>query len=218
MLRQIIKKKLRIVAVRVLDMEFDTEERDKRSPAPPPTHVDASVIPKVVEGSGDTPGPNHKEKIGRSWVSAQLLSGVDPCLIDIRPPNEVVSGILPGAQCMPSQSIQSNTSILPDKDSRVVIYDQTGELGSPEIAAWLREQGWSWARYLEGGFAEWVEQGEPTAVHPSIEDDGIYRIGDEVNLTDGRRAFVLSENDSMVELWSAESEYIGFIPQDQIQQ
>ena len=35
---------------------------------------------------------------------------------------------------------------------------------------------------------------------------------------DGRRAFVLSENDSMVELWSVESEYIGFISQDQIQQ
>ena len=63
MLRQLSRKTAKC-GCPCTDMESDTEERDKRSPAPPPTHVDASVIPKVVEGSGDTPAPITRKKLG----------------------------------------------------------------------------------------------------------------------------------------------------------
>lgn len=218
MFRQFVKKKFRSVAVRVLDMEFDVEERIKGSPVPPPERIDMTVIPNLVQGSGDTPGPNHKEKIGRSWVSAQLLSGVQPFLVDIREPKEVVSGVLPNAHCLPAESIKQCLTILPSKSQRIVVYDQTSEFGSPEIALWLRENGWSWARYLEGGFAEWVEQGERTQLPLSVgKQSSQYRIGDSVNISDGRRAFVLEELPQGLVLWSATEGYLGLITFDLIE-
>ena len=221
MIRQFLKKKIRNVAVQVFNMEFDVEERDKRPARSTPQAFDQSIIPSIVDGSGDTPGPNHKEKIGRTVISAEIVSGVDSLLIDVRPPNEVVSGILPGAHLLPQKSIQHCMDLLPDKTKRVVLYDQTGEFGSAEIAAWLREQGWSWARYLDGGFAEWIEQGEQTVLPTSILNpstlDETWRLGDEVNLVDGRRAFVLGtkqEGDDpdniQIELWNPEEDYIGW--------
>lgn len=221
MIRQFLKKKIRKAAVQVFDMQFDVEDRDKRPALSTPQSFDQSIIPTLVDGSGDTPGPNHKEKIGRTFISAEILSGVDSLLIDVRPPNEVVSGILPGALLLPQKSIQHCMDILPDKTKRVVLYDQTGEFGSAEIAAWLREQGWTSARYLDGGFAEWIEQGEQTVLPTSILTpsalDEKWRLGDEVNLIDGRRAFVLGTkqegNDLStvhIELWNPEEDYIGW--------
>ena len=98
MIRDKFKGILRKVAIKVLDMEFDTQDRPEQEPNQ--STFDESKIPTVVDGSGDTPGPNHKENIGRTWVSAQLAGGVAPFLVDIRPPNEVVAGIIPSATIM----------------------------------------------------------------------------------------------------------------------
>ena len=84
MIRQFLKKKIRNVAVQVFNMEFDVEERDKRPARSTPQAFDQSIIPSIVDGSGDTPGPNHKEKIGRTVISAEIVSGVDSLLIDGR--------------------------------------------------------------------------------------------------------------------------------------
>ena len=66
---------------------------------------------------------------------------------------------------------------------------------------------------LEGGYAEWIEQGEqtilPTAVSEPSETDKQWRLGDEVDLNDNRRAMVLQTNDTCIELWSAEEGYSG---------
>ena len=125
--------------------------------------------------------------------------------------------MLPGALILPARSIEQCMEVLPPKEKRIAIYDQTGELGSPKVAAWLREQGWAWARYLEGGYAEWIEQGEqtilPKAVSNPSEADKRWRIGDEVDLSDNRRAMVLQTNDTSVELWSVEEGYLGWVPQ-----
>ncbi len=220
MIRQFIKKKIRQTAVKVFNMEFDVEERDKRPPRSTPQAFDRAIIPNIVDGSGDTPGPNHKEKVGRTVVAAEILSGFSPFLIDIRPPNEIVSGMLPGALILPERSIEHCLEVLPSKEKRVAIYDQTGEFGSPEVAAWLREQGWIWARYLDGGYAEWIEQGEqtvlPAAVSNPTKADQQWRLGDEVNLKDTRRALVLQTTETDVELWSAEVGYLGWIPQSEL--
>ena len=80
-LRDRIRQKARGVAIRVLGMEFDTEERAPTTrPKVAPGEIDLSVIPKLVDGDGDTPGPNHREDIGRTWVAAQLAGGVAPTI------------------------------------------------------------------------------------------------------------------------------------------
>ena len=134
-------------------MEFDTEERDPNARGvADPNNFDPSVIPKLVDGDGDTPGPNHRFDIGRTWVSAQLAGGVPPFFIDIRAPQVAAAGILPGALLLSGESLKQRTDVLPtDRGQRVTIYDQTGEQGSSDLAAWLREQGWGMARRLQGG-------------------------------------------------------------------
>ena len=139
MIRDRLKNRMRKMAIKAFGMEFDTEDRDPNAGGRAnPDDFDPSVIPKIVDGAGDTPGPNHKEDIGRTWVAAQLAGGVAPFFVDIRTPMEMAAGVLPGAHRFPEQSIKDHLATLPAKDVRVTVYDQTGEQGSIELAAWLR--------------------------------------------------------------------------------
>ena len=191
MIRNRLKTAARRAAIRLLNMEFDTEERDpKARRRGDPSAFDPDKIPKVVDGDGDTPGPNHREDIGRTWVSAQLAGGVAPVFVDIRPPREVAGGALPGAILLPAPLVLARPELLPaDRAIRVTVYDQTGELGSAEVAAALREAGWPLARRLQGGYAEWIEHDEPTEV-PGAADGGTLRPGDPARLADGREGHV----------------------------
>lgn len=192
MIRNRLKKAARRVAIRVLNMEFDTEERDPAARRRgDPSKFDPGKIPKVVDGDGDTPGPNHREDIGRPWVSAQLSGGVAPVFIDIRPSREVAGGALPGAILLPGSLCLERTELLPaDKGIRLTIYDQTGELGSAEVAAQLRDAGWPLARRLRGGYAEWIEHDESVTV-PAAADGGRLRPGDPARVADGREGHIM---------------------------
>jgi rhodanese-related sulfurtransferase len=192
-LRDRLRAKVRQTAIRVLGMEFDTEERDPSSrKRPAPGNFDPSVIPKLVDGDGDTPGPNHREDIGRTWVAAQLAGGVAPFFIDMRPPQEVTAGLLPGARLLPGELVRARLDQLPaDRSARVTVYDQTGELGSADLSAWLRANGWPMARRLRGGYAEWIEHAEPVEL-PVPAEGGRLRPGDPVRMADGREGRVLS--------------------------
>jgi rhodanese-related sulfurtransferase len=191
MIRDRLKSVARKVAIRVLGMEFDTEARDPNARGvADPSAFDPDKIPTVVDGAGDTPGPNHKEDIGRTWASAQVAGGVPPFFIDIRPPPEIIIGMLPGAVLSSGMSLKERLEILPtDRSQRVTIYDQTGNLGSAELAQWLREQGWEMARRLQGGFAEWMEFSEPIVSVP-LEAGATHQVADPVKLTDGRTGFI----------------------------
>lgn len=190
MIRDRLKSAARKFAIRALGMEFDTQERDPNARGvADPSKFDPDKIPTVVDGAGDTPGPNHKEDIGRTWVSAQVAGGVPPFFIDIRPPAEVVTGMLPGAILSSGMSLKQRLELLPPKPERVTIYDQTGDQGSAELAAWLREQGWGMARRLQGGYAEWMEFSEPVEAPPEVAG-ATHQLGDPVKLTDGRQAVV----------------------------
>ena len=180
MIRNRLKKKVRKLAIKAFGMEFDTEDRDPNAGGrADPANFDPSVIPNIVDGAGDTPGPNHKQDIGRTWVAAQLTGGVAPFFIDIRTPMEMAAGVLPGAHRFPGKSIEQHLSKLPEQSLRVTVYDQTGEQGSAELAAWLREQGWSNARRLQGGYAEWIEHGEEI-VSPKTTKKSPKNVGDPV--------------------------------------
>ncbi len=192
MIRDRLKNVARKAAVRLLNMEFDVEERDPRGKTVGRVgEIDMSVIPKVVDGDGDTPGPKHLEDIGRTWVAAQLVSGEAPFFLDIRPPMECSAGILPGALVAPGQSVRACLDRLPDPSHRITVYDQTGALGSAEVAAWLRANGYPMARRLRGGYAEWIEHGEPISV-PSVPPGAIGKLGDPVRLPDGREGHILA--------------------------
>jgi rhodanese-related sulfurtransferase len=208
MIRNRLKNKVRKLAIKAFGMEFDTEDRDPNAGGrADPANFDPSVIPKIVDGAGDTPGPNHKEDIGRTWVAAQLAGGVAPFFVDIRSPMEMVPGVLPGAHRFPGQSIEQHLSILPPKDQRVTIYDQTGEQGSIELAERLREKGWTNARRLRGGYAEWIEHGEDT-VSPKTSHKSKRNIGDPIK-KGGHSGTVLDVTpDGAIWVWSNDDELL----------
>ena len=120
MIRDRLKKAARKAAIKVLKMDFDTQ-----GGIPPsegiPTPSMPSKIPTVVAGSGDTPGPNHKHDIGRTWTAAQVAGGAGNFFLDIRPPQEAVTGVLPGAIVMPGDLIKEHLDILPEKTDRVTV-------------------------------------------------------------------------------------------------
>lgn len=190
MIRDRFKRAARKAAIKLLNMEFDTQDRDPAARGNPSAATyDPSKIPPLVDGDGDTPGPNHKTDIGRTWVAAQLAGGVAPFFVDLRPPQECVAGMLPGALVLPGDLVFERLDLLPDPSVRVTVYDQTGELGSEGVAERLREAGWVNARRLRGGYAEWIEHDEPTEV-PGAADGGTLRPGDPARLADGREGHV----------------------------
>jgi rhodanese-related sulfurtransferase len=164
--------------------------------------VDETKLPPIVQGDGDTPGPNHKSDIGRTWASAQLLGGAGIVALDVRSPSEWVAGHLPGALFVPREALATHLSELPGRgtDLFVAVYDATGEQGSGEAAEYLRSNGWPRARRLVGGFAEWVEEGEEVvrddASKAALSADRApvpgapLQIGDTVTLKDGRSGHV----------------------------
>ena len=206
MIRNRLKNRVRRLAIKAFGMEFDTEDRDPNAGGrADPADFDPSVIPKIVDGAGDTPGPNHKEDIGRTWVAAQLAGGVAPFFIDIRPPMETVAGVLPGAKRFPGQSIEDHLSILPPKEQRVTVYDQTGEQGSIELAARLREAGWANARRLRGGYAEWIEHGEETVL-PKTSHRSKRKVGDSIKRGEHKGTLLDVTEDGAIWIWTEDGD------------
>ena len=189
MIRDRVKAIVKRAALKAFGMEFDAEARQSFRPPAGAETFDATKIPRIVDGSGDTPGPNHRELIGRTWLAAQVIGGVPGMLLDIRPPEEWIVGHLPGAVLLPGGQIKARPELLPAKTERVTVYDATGALGSEPLAAWLRDQGWTMARALVGGWAEWIEHSEPIA-HPTKPTGARHQLGDTVALKDGRQGVV----------------------------
>lgn len=190
MIRDRLKNVIKKAAVKAFNMEFDVEDRQPAAPSRVnPADFDPSVIPKLVDGSGDTPGPNHKEDIGRPWVSAQLASDAAGFILDIRPPADLIVGRIPTSVHLPGDQVKQQLNRLPAKEDRITVYDQTGMLGSDELAAWLRGQGWVLARRLQGGFAEWLSFGETIEPVPPV-PGAAHKVGDPVRLKDGREGVV----------------------------
>ena len=182
MIRDFLKRTAKKAAIRAFGMEWeaaDTEQVQHTPSAPRP--YDPSVIPRLVDGNGDTPGPNHRTNMGRTWVSAQVISGTPPFLIDLRPPEECAAGMLLGALHLPGDQVKRRTELLPDKTTRIIVYDQLSRDEAEGIAEWLRESGWVGARKLVGGYAEWIEHAEPVEV-PNLPANGRFMVGTMVQV------------------------------------
>ncbi len=192
MIRDRLKGFVKRVAVKAFGMEWEAEElapNEGNSKKEGPQEVDMSIIPRVVDGSGDTPGPKHRERIGRTWLASQVISGVPGMIIDLRHPKEVVAGMVPQAQLLPGDQVKTRLDLLPAKDVRITLYDQTGSAVAEVLATWLREQGWGVARTLQGGYAEWIEHDEPVTI-PEPPTGGRYHLGNPVQFNDGVRGVV----------------------------
>ncbi len=186
MIRDRIKQRLRGIALKAFGMEKQAEARQTRKTTGSGAY-DPSVIPPLVDGDGDTPGPNHKELIGRTWLAAQLKGGDAGIVIDIRPPQEWIAGVIPSSLLVPHEQIFQRSALIPDKSTRVTLVDATNEQEAFALAARLREQGWETARALQGGWAEWVEHGEQQDLPPRSE--GRWQLADPVE-HEGRRAVI----------------------------
>lgn len=193
MIRARLKQGLRRAALKALGMEWDAEAlapNPSNSKVEGAVSVDPRVIPRVVDGSGDTPGPNHPSEIGRTWLASQVAGGVPGAVVDLRPPRECANGTLPGAIVLPGNQLRERLSLLPGKETRVTVYDQAGTSAALDAAALLRTEGWGLARALRGGFAEWLEHGEPIE-RPEPPPGGRFHVGMPVELLDDRRRGVV---------------------------
>lgn len=206
MIRDRLKKAARKVALKAFGMERDAEDRAPTTSdvRPGDTQDIEKYIPKIVDGDGDTPGPNDKRLIGRTWLAAQVLSAVPGVLLDVRPPDEFAQGHLPGAQLTPGWQIKQRLDRVPDKSIRITVYDAADDGLAREIAQWLRDEGWGMARALQGGWAEWLEHGEIARTPEPLAEGRA--IGDAVDLIDGRRGVLQGgSSDGFEVLLDAES-------------
>jgi len=218
MIRDRIKNGAKKAALKFFGMEWDASERpvDLKRGVASPAAFDPNLIPKVVDGSGDTPGPKHREDIGRTWLASQVISNVSPYLIDIRHPNECGAGLIQGARLLPLDQIKKRLDLLPAKEMRVTVYDQVGGDDGSVLAEWLREQGWHLARRLRGGYAEWIEHSEPILV-PAPPEGARYMVGQQVERTSGGRFWVQEAGPGAVyTLWSEDGTFTIGVREDEL--
>jgi molybdopterin/thiamine biosynthesis adenylyltransferase/rhodanese-related sulfurtransferase len=92
-------------------------------------------------------------------VNRELSSGRPLVLIDVREPDEVARGILPGAIHIPRGFLEIKVEgQVPDRASSVVVYCAAGAR-SAFAAKTLQDMGYENVRSLAGGFTAWRERG-----------------------------------------------------------
>jgi rhodanese-related sulfurtransferase len=101
-----------------------------------------SLSPKVV-----------KEKLDRDQANV--------CFIDVRSEDEFRSGHVPGAICMPLESIELSSASVPS-DKLVVLSCQSGKR-SAKAKELLRSRGFSNIVEMEGGYSAWAGSGLPVS-------------------------------------------------------
>ena len=103
-----------------------------------------------------------KSEIGESTpeeVREQLERGDRLNLLDVREPDEVQQGAIPGAKHVSRAHFESRVEdALPDKDAPVVVYCASG-VRSAFAARTLRELGYENVVSLAGGFTRWRDLG-----------------------------------------------------------
>jgi rhodanese-related sulfurtransferase len=86
----------------------------------------------------------------------ELKGNGDKMIIDVREPNEVKQGFIPGAINIPLSSLQSRAHEI-SKDKPIYLYCQSG-MRSKQAARILLKQGFSNMAQLRGGIMAWRGQ------------------------------------------------------------
>lgn len=92
-------------------------------------------------------------------VAARLRRGERIGLLDVREPEEVEQGIVPGARHIVRGHLESRVEdVFPDKDTEIVVYCASG-VRSAFAAKTLKELGYSRVSSMSGGFTRWRDLG-----------------------------------------------------------
>lgn len=83
-----------------------------------------------------------------------------PFVLDVRSPEEFVTGYVPGAVNIPHDQIAARLAEVP-KDKDVVLYCRSGKRAGV-AAQVLAQNGYTKLQHLEGDMPGWIEQGRPT--------------------------------------------------------
>jgi len=94
-------------------------------------------------------------------LSEYLSSGEDFFLLDVRTEEEYQAGHIQGAQWFPRGKLEYYVQdLITDPESRVVLYCRTG--GRSALATLtMQDMGYTNVVDLNGGFKEWVAEGNP---------------------------------------------------------
>lgn len=109
----------------------------------------------------------HVENLTVEQVAAELDQG-NALLVDLREPNELEQGVIPGAVSAPRGMLEfwaDPTSPYHrsefDPGRRIILHCASG--GRSALAAdTLQQMGYSNVAHLDGGFKAWVAAGQPT--------------------------------------------------------
>ena len=80
-------------------------------------------------------------------------------LIDVRSPNEMSQGMLPGAEALPMHLVPLRVDEL-RQSAKVVFYCRTGAR-SAQVCAFLQQQGVDQVVNVRGGIVDWYRNGYP---------------------------------------------------------
>jgi rhodanese-related sulfurtransferase len=107
--------------------------------------------------------PNDFKSIAPAALKARLEAGEKPFILDVREPNEVAAGLIPGAVWVPVRTLPQNMGKLPaDKGAEIIVVCQSG-LRSAYVTMALALSGYSNAKTLALGMREWYAQNFPVA-------------------------------------------------------
>jgi rhodanese-related sulfurtransferase len=96
-------------------------------------------------------------EIDSQTLSERLADGDDILLLDIRTPDEVAQGAIPGALHIPMHLLPVRAQELP-KDKDVVLYCRSGAR-SYHACQFLGQQGYANMLNLRGGIIAWARHG-----------------------------------------------------------
>jgi len=90
---------------------------------------------------------------------ALAKSGEQAFVLDVRAPEEFVTGHVPGAVNIPYDQVAARLAEVP-KDKDVVLYCRSGRRAGM-AAEVLAANGYTRLKHLEGDMAAWIEKGRP---------------------------------------------------------
>jgi sulfur-carrier protein adenylyltransferase/sulfurtransferase len=103
-----------------------------------------------------------KEEVGETdpqTVRGRAAAGDAPRLLDVREPDEVANGVIPGAAHLSRAHFESRVEdVVPDKDAEVVVYCASG-VRSAFAAKLMKDLGYTNVTSLAGGFNRWKDLG-----------------------------------------------------------
>lgn len=97
----------------------------------------------------------HVKEISARDAAAVLQGGERVVFLDVRDPNEVNLGKIPGAVAISRGNLESKVEGMVPRDARVVVYCARGNR-SAFAARTMEEMGYANVSSMAGGFADWV--------------------------------------------------------------